>query len=239
MHLGAVSGRIDNRGEIETHGDGAAGIVMVGDDHTLTNSGRITTHGGEGEGDFLGLARAAGVLVSGDDALVENTRTGVIESTNANSAAVELNVLERDDFQAADTSSQLRNFGLIRGAGVAVVGGDGDETVANYGRIEGDVDLGDGANSIVFGRGGTITGDVLLGGGDDVVRVEDGSGTTRIADFLAGDVIDVAAFFSSFAELSAHSQQQGSTVVIALDHNDRLVLENINGLLNEDDFLFA
>jgi hypothetical protein len=237
LHLGAVSGRIDNRGEIETHGDGAAGIVMVGDHHTLTNSGRITTDGGAGAGDILGLASAAGVLLSGDDALVENTRTGVIESTD--SAAVELNVLERPDFPAADTSAQLRNFGLIRGAEVAVLGGAGDETVTNYGRIEGDVDLGDGADSIVFGRGGTITGEVLLGGGDDVVRVEDGSGTSRIADFVAGDVIDVAAFFSSFAELSAHSQQQGSTIVIALDHNDRLVLENVSGALDDLEFLFA
>ena len=242
VHLGAVSGRIDNRGEIETHGDGAAGIVMVGDDHTLTNSGQITTHGGEGEGDFLGLARAAGVLVSGDDALVENTRTGVIESTNDNSPAVELNVLA--GFLAANTSSQLRNFGLIRGAEVAVLGGAGDETVVNYGRIEGDVDLGDGADWIVFGRGGTIAGEVLLGGGDDVVRVEDGSGMSHISDFLAGnasgDVVDVSAFFSSFDDLWAHSQQQGGNVVIALDRNDRLVLENVDlDDLNDDDFLIG
>jgi hypothetical protein len=161
--VGAESGRIDNRGQVETDGDGAAAIVMLGDHHTLTNSGRITTHGGAGVGDFLGLTSAAGVLVSGNDALVENTNTGVIQSGNAASAAVELNVA------AAGMSSQLRNFGLVHGAEVAVLGGAGQETVSNYGRIEGDVDLGDGADLLVLGRGGTIAGDVHLGGGNDVV----------------------------------------------------------------------
>ena len=91
----AADGHIENRGVIETVGDGAAGVLMIGDNHHLTNSGQITTDGGEVDGP-LGLFRAAGVVVSGDDALVENARKGVIESENADLAAVELNIVERD-----------------------------------------------------------------------------------------------------------------------------------------------
>jgi hypothetical protein len=44
----------------------------------------------------------------------------------------------------------------------------------------------------------------------------------------------------SFGELFAHSQQQGSNVVIALDHNDQLVLENVErNDLDNGDFVFA
>ena len=56
---------------------------MIGDDHHLTNSGRITTDGGAFDSEAHGVLRAAGVVVSGDEALVENTRKGVIESENA------------------------------------------------------------------------------------------------------------------------------------------------------------
>jgi hypothetical protein len=138
----AADGTVVNRGVIQTSGDGAAGVIIAGDGDHLINSGRITTNGAEFDGDPIGPMRAAGVVVTGDDALVENT--GTIESKNAASAAVELNVLERDGVTIADTSSTLANHGLIRGAGVAVLGGAGQETVINFGHIVGDVVLGDG-----------------------------------------------------------------------------------------------
>jgi hypothetical protein len=240
----AADGQIVNRGVIETDGDGAAGVIMIGNGHHLINSGQITTDGGAFDGAPLGLFRAAGVVVSGDEALVENTRWVVIKSDNVESAAVELNVLERGGFPAVDMSSRLENFGLITGTAVAILGGAGQETVVNHGRIVGDVVLGDGADTFVFGKGGTLAGDLFLGGGDDVVVVENGSGWTDIADFAAGatggDVVDVSAFFSSFGELSTHSRQHGDDVVIALDHDDRLVLENVQlSALNAGDFLLV
>jgi len=243
----AANGQIENRGVIETSGEGAAGVVVIGNGHHVTNSGRITTDGGELASELLGNFRAAGVVVSGDDALVENTRTGIIESKDAGSAAVELNVLDRDvpGLPVADMSSSLENFGLIDGADVAVLGGAGQETVINHGRIVGDVLLGDGADTFVFGKGGVVDGTVSLGGGDDSVLIENGSGTSTIAEFTAGDssgvdVIDVSAFFSSFNELTADSQQQGNDVVIALDQNDTLVLAGLQlGTLNDGDFLFV
>jgi hypothetical protein len=243
----AADGQIENRGVIETAGDGAAGAVMVGNGHHLTNSGQITTNGGEFDSALLGESfRAAGVVVSGDDALVENTRTGVIESMNMGSAAVELNVLERPGLPAAAMSSTLENFGLIKGADVAVLGGAGKETVINHSSIVGDVDLGEGDDTFVFGKGGVLDGDLVLGGGDDTVVIEDGSGTSRIQDFVAGDaatddVIDVSAFFfSSFDDLIANSTDSGEGVVIALDPNDVLVLVGVSKTdLHGDDFSFV
>jgi hypothetical protein len=231
---------VDNHGVITGHGDGTGGVILIGNHHHLTNSGQITTDGGSFPDSPLGPIRAAGVIVSGNDALLENTRTGVIESKNAQSAAVELNVMERPGLTDANTSSNLENFGLIKGAAVAVLGGAGQETVVNHGRIVGDVSLGDGNDTFVFGKGGNVAGDVFLGGGNNLFVVENGSGTSHIGDFTAADMIDVSAFFSSFSQLTAHSQQQGNNVVVALDHNDTLVLEHVQlSGLNSHEFIFA
>src|SRR5262245_63226370 len=67
----AAGGRIENSGVIESQGDGAAGVFMSGDDHHLINSGRITADGGAFFSDTLEVTlHAAGVAVSGDDAVV-------------------------------------------------------------------------------------------------------------------------------------------------------------------------
>ncbi len=240
----AESSVIRNSGVVETQGDGAAGVVLCGTGNQLVNSGRIIANGGEFDGELFGPFRAAGVVVTGDDALVQNGRSGVILSKNSESAAVELNIIERDGLSNADTSCRLENSGLIKGAGVAILCGAGEETVVNHGRIVGDVVLGDGNDTFVSGKGGLIASDLVLGGGDDIVFIENGSGTTRIADFGAGaasgDVVDVSAFFSNFADLQSHSSQRGSDTVITLDRNDCLVLENTQiTALNDGDFAFA
>ena len=243
-YIPAFDGTVVNRGTIETEGDGAAGIVVIGDGHHITNSGRITTDGGLFDRGPAGLLSAAGVIVSGDEALVENTRSGIIRSNDTDSAAIELNVLDAGGPPAAVLSSRLENSGLIQGADIAVLGGAGRETMINHGRIIGDVVLGDGADTFVFGKGGSVAGDLLLGGGDDLVVIENGAGRTGIADFAAGgasgDVIDVSDFFDSFGDLQADARQRGSDVVIALDHNDTLVLHGVLlGTLNAGDFLFV
>src|SRR5262249_13766025 len=142
------------------------------------------------------------------------------------------------------TSSLVENSGLIEGAKVAILGGDGQETVVNHGHIVGDVILGDGADTFVFGSGGILDGNLFLGGGKDLVVIENGAGTAKIADFAAGssnkDVIDVSAFFSSFGDLKAHSQQTSEGVIIALDADDVLVLGSVQlSSLNSGDFIFG
>jgi hypothetical protein len=70
----SADGTIVNRGMVESTGDGASGVLMFGDGHHLINSGRITTDGGAIDAGFE-VFRAVGVLVSGDDALIENLRS--------------------------------------------------------------------------------------------------------------------------------------------------------------------
>ena len=84
----------------------------------------------------------------GDDGVVENS--GSIRSRDAASAAVELNVVEQEGVPAAGLSSQLTNSGLISAPDVAVLGGAGQETVVNRGRIVGDVSLGEGNDTFTF-----------------------------------------------------------------------------------------
>src|SRR5215813_8785379 len=201
VDLSASHGLIRNSGSVATQGDGDAAIVVIGDSHALINSGTVTADGGTAVSDLLGAVRAVGTLVSGDNVSIENERTGAITSNHAGSAAIELNVIDRDGVDNALLSSVVDNWGLIQGVDVAISGGAGHETVINHGRIVGDVQLGDGADTFVFGKGGTLDGNLFLGGGDDLVRVERGSGTSFIADFVAGsasgDTIDVSAFFST------------------------------------------
>ena len=218
---------------------------MIGNEHHLINSGRITADGGEAVSNTIGALRGVGVVVSGDDVLVENTASGVIRSDDAASAAVELNVVVRAGLSNANASAILENFGLIDGAAVAILGGTGEETVFNHGRIVGDVDLGAGNDTFLFGNGGSIAGDVSLGEGDDLAIIENGSGRTVIADFVAGaasgDQIDLSDFaFSDFDDLTAHSRQRGHDVIVNLDNNDTLVLSNVQlSALNDGDFLFG
>jgi hypothetical protein len=241
----SADAQIENRGVIETSGDGAAGVVMINNGHHFTNSGRITTDGASFDGGDIvqvGELSAAGVLVSGDGVPVENTRKGVIESLNAASAAVELNVIERNGLSNAGTSSTLENFGRIEGS-VAVLGGAGEEAVINHGRIVGDVDLGAGVDTFVFAKSGVLTGALVLGGDNDIVRIENGSGTSTVADFAGsgvagGDQIDVSAFFSNFEDLQGAISQSGADLIVALDRNDTLVLTGVT-TVDTGDFIFV
>jgi len=242
VDLSASHGLIRNSGSITTQGDGDAAIVVIGDSHALINSGTVTADGGTAVTDLLGAVRAAGTLVSGDNVSIENERTGSITSNHAGSAAIELNVIDRVDVDNAQLSSVVDNWGLIQGVDVAISGGDGQETVINHGRIVGDVQLGDGADEFVFGNGGTLAGNLFLGGGDDLVRVERGSGTSVIEDFaagpLSGDLIDVSDFFSTVAQLTAHSHSSGNDLIIDLGPHDQLILKNVSAL-DPGDFLLV
>ena len=239
VEFSASDSRVDNSGSLATQGDGAAAIVLIGNGHELTNSGKVTANGGVSDSDLLGLVRASGVLISGDNVSIENERTGTITSNHVGSAAIELNVIARDGVDNAQLSSLVENWGLIKGADVAIRGGDGHESVINHGRIVGDVVLGDGSDMFVFGKHGTLSGDLFLGGGNDLVRVENASGMSRIDDFATGqDVVDVSVFFSNFAQLSAHSKDTTTGMVITLDNNDQLLLIGVHAL-NANDFSFV
>jgi Ca2+-binding RTX toxin-like protein len=72
------------------------------------------------------------------------------------------------------SSHTIINTGTITGNQYAILGGEGSEHIRNMGKIEGDVVLG-GGDDVIDNRGGTITGAVYGGAGDDVYEVSDES----------------------------------------------------------------
>jgi len=65
---------------------------MCGSDNQLINSGCIIADGGEFDGDPLGPIRAAAVVVTGDNALIQNCRSGIHMSGNTGATALGLNI---------------------------------------------------------------------------------------------------------------------------------------------------
>jgi len=84
---------------------------------------------------------------------------------------------------------------------------------------------GAGADTINGGAGN----DVLFGeGGNDVFAFSVGSGGDVIGDFqLAGDRMDVSAFFTSFAQAQANFSQVGGDGAINLGNGDFIVLHGV------------
>lgn len=236
-------GLIENKGSIHTTGNGGAGIVMYAVRGEIRNSGRIETWGGVSQDGPMGPLASSGIVAVGTDILIKNSRTGVVVVHDQDAPALQLNVVQGVTTNAAQHST-LINWGTISAPELAVVGGDALETVRNYGRITGDVDLGGGADTYVAEKGGALAGVLCLGSGDDIVILKDGSGRTVIGDFEAGrgsdDVLDLSAFgFSSLSGVQAAARQVGNDLVINLDRNDQLVLQNVDaGQLHTTDFLF-
>lgn len=145
----------------------------------------------------------------------------------------------------------LRNYGDISGAsGVAIHLGIADDTVQNFGRIDGDVDLAEGTNvltnramiaggviaggssDIVDNRGGTITGITSLGGGADVYRA--GLSEERVD---GGDGVDLLDFSRSSGVQIA---LDGSIAATGWAFGDGFLgFENVNGSLNGADVLIG
>ena len=139
---------IDNEGSVTTTGADAFGIIAT-TDFTLTNSGTISSDG----------ARAIDVGGAGD---LTNLEGGSIVSATGD--AIRFNV----------GGSSLTNRGSITGD-VGVRGSTADDTVANFGTIEGATDgvlLGDGADEFQQWTGASVIGNVDLGFGSDLFILE-------------------------------------------------------------------
>jgi Ca2+-binding RTX toxin-like protein len=111
-----------------------------------------------------------------------------------------------------DTAAGGRGEDVLRGAGGADLldGGRGDD------RIDG----GLGADTLLDGSGGDeLTG----GGGADVFRLALDGRIDRILDLGAGDVIDLTAWQSDYAELRIRDLASGG-VRVAIDDDTLVVL---------------
>ncbi|MDB5669184.1 MAG: hypothetical protein JWO25_143 [Alphaproteobacteria bacterium] len=239
-----TDGLVVNNGSIRTAGNAAAGILTAGENGHVVNTGRIETWGGTANYSPMGPMSASGIIATGHDLIVGNARSGWIETHNASSPAVQLNVVDGIAPEIAGKST-FENLGSIKAVLVAIAGGASEETVINRGSIQGRVDLGAGDDTYVAANNGRLNGVLFTGSGDDLVILQNGSGKTVIGDFQAGpgigDVLDVGEFhFTSFAQVLAASRQSGSDVIVSLDSNDQLVLNNVfMNQLNADDFLLV
>ena len=93
-------------------------------------------------------------------------------------------------------SGILFNEGTVTAlSGVAVIGGDGDDTVENAGTIDGSVALGDGNDIINFDAAGVFTGPVDGEEGEDRIVIDVFDGQSTIFDFAITDFRSFERFF--------------------------------------------
>lgn len=226
----ALGGRVINEGTVVARGDKSLvtssasnfenrGTVRLIDGAALASSGSITNLG------TIELATATSQLLarepfaSGPSNLdnrgtITAIGTAFVADPNINFSTIINSGTIRAGARAIDRSGTTSVFatatienragGTIEGAGAAILGGIGRESVTNDGRIIGTVDLGAGADSIL--STGRIEGDLRLGDGDDLFivdvaapgvvtgSIDAGAGTdTRRLLARSDAIVDVAA----------------------------------------------
>lgn len=197
--LYAVSGQtVVNSGTIIANGGSGVTISSA-----LTNSGSIRSTGAIG-------AYLQGYAVSTNSGTIAGGTTGVVQWSGSftNSGTI-----TGGSSGVAISGGRLTNSGTIIGgaSGATVSGGillndasgritggikssGGRATIANAGQITGTVDLTppsgyyDGSDDIFIDNGGSVTGAILLGGGDDQLIVDLDSAATRPLAGAAGGV---------------------------------------------------
>ncbi len=135
--------------------DGGATLSVT---HDVINTGTISS------------TADAIILESAGNAVTELINSGTISGTGDGI----------DNAQTLDGITVLRNSGALIGgqpfnpSDYAYRGGAGSDNIFNTGLIDGNVDLGAGSD-LFDGRGGTVTGSVAGGDGNDVYRIDDSS----------------------------------------------------------------
>ncbi len=95
------------------------------------------------------------------------------------------------EVNASGHGSSIVNFGVIENTnGIAVVGGDGAQYVANHGLLAGGrgtaIDLGDGDDELQLNTGAGVVGNMLGGNGADILRLTGGGGARLDLSTVAG-----------------------------------------------------
>jgi len=214
-----------NQGDILGTGNQRNGTVyadVTADDYVFVNgsSGRVDAgHGNDGAAVSLQVGDNVSAVVVND-----GTFQGQGDAISANGIGHGLRL-----FPGAGEDSTfdgvLVNFGTIRGsddsdlaAGVSIEGVELTGVLANFGTIEGSqigIDAS-GANGVNIFNSGTINGDVLLSGGDDVfVLTSNGVVEGHIDGGEGFDTISLVGFSESDAnELLESGQLSGFENVV-------------------------
>lgn len=224
-------------------GIGVQGIQPDGSDilspFSLVNNGTIEGRG-DGSGDGLNLVDTVGVGLFNliGDATIENN--GLITSADDGIFALSaINLLNgKDGVIEADTDGDGEGYAILLSSLEDEVSSV-DDTVVNYGLIDGDVSLGLGDDMFVFGRGGEVTGSVSGGAGADVFVFEKKSEGGTISDFEDGvDLIDLSAFSKGQLKHMDVTQDGADTHIMV--GKTLIVLENFDAdNIGVDDFFFG
>jgi hypothetical protein len=249
--VGAV---INNSGQITTGGGAlpTIGIAIepgVGD-VDITNSGTITA------GQAIAVLQSS---TGGGTAVVHLHNTGTVNGSVADASQVfntghivgDVYTTVEDgteiyDGRGGTLSGTLFVYGYGSGGAKVHLGDDGEKvsgisagmSLAIHGGAGNDTIIGGGSNDWIDGSRGN---DTLTGvAGHDTFVMDQGVGNDVITNLdTAGDIIDVSAFFSSFAAVQAAAIQQGANTVIQLGSGS-LTLDNVSvGALQARDFSFT
>ncbi|WP_235525092.1 MULTISPECIES: autotransporter outer membrane beta-barrel domain-containing protein [unclassified Sphingomonas] len=176
--LGAGNDYIENYGRID-------GNVFLGaGDDTFVHAGYATQIGtvdaGEGVDTFV-LNASGGGSVNGDQ-FVNFERFRQIGAGNVTYSGIfRFNTVDVSGGSLTVAAGQT----LTSAGATTITGGDGAETIYNYGTIAGSVSLGGGND--YFLNAGLVAGSVLLGSGNDVFVDRPGSRVTGTVDGGDGD----------------------------------------------------
>jgi hypothetical protein len=236
---------LSNYGHIAANGDGSDGVSFVSLQSQILNHGLIEGSGGLGT--FFGYTfRAGAVTLAGDQNVLTNASDGSIVAHGLVAVGVQLNNSGGTSATIDPTAHEtLNNYGLIHSDASAILGGVASEAVFNFGRIEGEVNLGDGADRYEAESGGVLVGTLTLGGGADTLALHHNFGALTVADFTAGgvahDVLDVSALgIKTLGAFLGSASQVGGDVVVNLGHGDVLTLTSVTlATLNAGDFIFG
>jgi hypothetical protein len=200
---GAV--RVTNSGTIKVTGDSSSAIYATSTAHIngsnsssatagdvqITNSGDLTATGANSVAiEAQSLATGSGPLTNGNISI--DVLSGTITGGGGSGSGIKF-----DDGAA----NSLTNRGSIQArSGLAVVGGNGNESIDNYGLLIGNVDLGGGANPFDNRLGGTFLSgaSVNLGAGNTLTN----EGT--LSPGGAG-VVQTTAFTGNFVQTNTGS----------------------------------
>jgi Ca2+-binding RTX toxin-like protein len=228
------------------------GVEMWGGDHTLINTGLISSKSGVAvefgtdSDDVVNQGRIKGDvdLGGGDDTF--DFRGGVVDGRvfggeGDDIFAVGLNKVAMSEAIAGGFDKVLSdgNFKLGKNFEALELRGSGDTN--GIGNAENNVMLGNGGRNQLMGRGGedVLEGgrdnDILIGGANaDVFVFGHDTGRDVVKDFLLGtadhDVIDLSAVYTGdldFSEIADHLSQHGSDVWVDFVGEGRLVLEDV------------
>lgn len=228
--------RFTNAGEVSRL-DGIA-VRLAGGGNSVVNSGRIEGETGllTGAGDQVvntgeiaalgGAARDNAIAVLGADARIVNDATGLIVSAG-DAAALRIagtgsrvendgGILSTNGFGIeADVGARLFSYGTLGGGAGAFRGSDAADLVVNGGRMTGDVLLGAGDDTYRGRADGFVEGTVSGRGGND--RLSGGRGDDRLDGGADNDLVTGGAGDDTLMLGAGRDVAQGG------DGDDRIV----------------